>query len=148
MDNIVYEFLMKPRRILTQIRRAEAQLEGLRLSLYPSAIRYDTDKVMSSPSDPMPQYAVRVDEIQDQLKKLRLEYINAQDDICTATLRMSQIEQEVIMLRYVAHYSWRRIIHETGKSEATVFRAHRRAQKYLKKYLDNLEVTVKDSKPE
>ena len=148
MTDAVFDFLMKPRRILTQIRRAEAELEGLRLSLYPSAIRYDTDKVISSPSDPMPQFAARVDEIQERLKKLRLDYINAQDDICKATLRMSQIEQEVVMLRYVAHYSWRRIIAETGKSEATVFRAHRRAQRYLKKYLESLEVTVKDSKVE
>ena len=139
MDNAVYEFLMKPRRILTQIRRAEAELEGLRLSLYPSAIRYDTDKVISSPSDPMPQYAVRVDEIQERLNILRLEYIKAQDEVCTATLRMPQFEQEVTMLRYVAHYSWRRIIAETGKSEATVFRAHRRAQRFLKKYLETTE---------
>ena len=52
---MVYDFLCKPRNIKSEIRRAEAERENLRLRMYPSAVRYDTDKVQSSPVDPMPE---------------------------------------------------------------------------------------------
>ena len=137
MDNAVYAFLNKPKWLLAEIRKTEAEIEGLRLSMYPSGIRYDVEKVVSSPVDPMPRYAVRMDELQDQLRALRVAHMEAQDAICTATKNMTQFEQEVIMLRYVALWSWSRINMDTGKGRATVFRAHKSAQKKVKKYLDD-----------
>ena len=44
---MVYDFLCKPRNIKSEIRRAEAERENLRLRMYPSAVRYDTDKVQA-----------------------------------------------------------------------------------------------------
>ena len=71
---MIYDFLYKPKNILTELRREQSRLEGFQQTMYPSGIRYDTDKVISSPRDLMPEYAAKVDEILDTIKKLKLEY--------------------------------------------------------------------------
>ena len=130
---MIYDFLNRPRYIKSQIVIAEKNLEDLRLSMYPSAIRYDRDKVQSSPSDPMPRYAEKVDELQTQIKKLQLEYLEARDAITNVALTLNYKEQEVIMLRYVARCSWRMIAFELNCTEDWVFKLHRKAVKNLTK---------------
>ena len=134
---MIYDFLNRPRRIKAQILIAEKDLADLRLSMYPSAVRYDTDKVQSSPSDPMPRYAERVDDLQRRIKELQHKYLDASDDIANVALHLDYKEQEVIMLRYVAQCSWRMIAFEMGCTEDWVFKLHRKAVKNLeKKYPD------------
>lgn len=132
----VRAFLDRPKNLLSEIRRVQSRIEGLRLSMYPSGIRYDTDRVMSSPSDPMPRYAAEVDELQDSLKALMREYSNAQDDICSAVLKagMTNMEQDVIMLRHVAFYSWTRIAAEESRSIRWMTKVHKMAVRKLEKY--------------
>ena len=126
---MIYDFLNEPRRIKSQIVIAEKDLADLRLSMYPSAVRYDTDKVQSSPSDPMPRYAERVDELQRRIKQLQIKYLEARDEIANVAIHLEYKQQEVIMLRYVARCSWRMIAFELG--------CHRKAVKNLeKKYPD------------
>ena len=67
MTEAVYKLLTKPRKIRGQIKKAEAEMEGLKLSMLPGAIRYDKDKVQASPQDPMAQYAVRLDELERKI---------------------------------------------------------------------------------
>lgn len=131
----VYRLLYKPRNICIQLRRAEGELEGLRFSLYPSAIRYDKDKVMSSPSDPMPVYAARVDELLTEIKELQIAYIKAQQDILEAIKPLNQLEQEILMKRYLSHKSWNEIILDLSRSKSCVFTTHKNAIKKLSKVL-------------
>ena len=84
---MIYDFLGKPRCIKSALRRAEAEQDNLRLSMYPSAVRYDTDKVQSSPVDPMPRYAEKMDELQTRIKRLWLQLNDAQDDIIDKMLK-------------------------------------------------------------
>jgi len=135
---MIYDFLYRPRNILTQLRSAKSELEGLRLSMLPSAIRYDTDKVMSSPSDPMPEYGARIDELQTRIRELTAQYVKAQDAITDKALTLEGIEQEVIMLRYVAHKTWNEIALELNRSERWMFIIHKKAVKRLEKKFPEL----------
>ena len=135
---MIYDFLNKPRYIKAQILIAEKDLADLRLSMYPSAVRYDTDKVMSSPTDPMPRYAERVDELQRRIKDLQHKYLDARDDIANVAIHLQYKEQEVIMLRYVAQCSWRMIAFEMGCTEDWVFKLHRKAVRTLEKKFPDL----------
>lgn len=131
---MIYDFLNRPRNILTEIRREEARLKGLRLSMYPSAIRYDADKVQSSPSgDMMPRYAAEVDDIQDRIKQLRKEYVEAMDDITDLAIKLEGVEQNVIMYRYVAQMSWDAIARKLDRTLDAVHKIRRRAVKKLEK---------------
>lgn len=48
-----YDFLMQIRRKEIIIRRKETQRDELRACLLPAAIRYDRDRVQSTPTDKM-----------------------------------------------------------------------------------------------
>ena len=78
MKESVYKALTKPKRIRAQIRKAEAEMEGLKLSMLPGAIRYDKDKVQLSPEDPMAKYVVRLDELERKIASLQMDYLDAQ----------------------------------------------------------------------
>jgi hypothetical protein len=84
----------------------------------------------------MPRYAAEVDELQDSLKALMREYSKAQDDICSAVLKagMTNMEQDVIMLRHVAFYSWTRIAAEESRSIRWMPKVHKMAVRKLEKY--------------
>lgn len=135
---MIYDFLYRPKNILTELRREQSRLEGLQQMMYPSGIRYDTDKVISSPRDPMPEYAAKVDEILDTIKKLKLEYWNAMDDITDKAIHLDGIEQEVIMRRYVAQKTWNEIALEFNRTERWMFAVHKRAVRNLEKMFPNL----------
>ena len=119
-----------------EIRILNEKIYAREMDLLPSGIRYDTDRVVSSPSDPMPRYAAEVDELQDSLKALMREYSKAQDDICSAVLKagMTNMEQDVIMLRHVAFYSWTRIAAEESRSIRWMTKVHKMAVRKLEKY--------------
>lgn len=135
---MIYDFLYKPRRILTQLRNERARLDGLRLSMLPSGIRYDTDKVQSSPTDPMPEYAAKVEELLVNIHRLEREYWDSLDDITKAALHLEDDEQNVIMLRYVSQKRWNEIAMELHYTERWMFTVHSRAVRRLEKKFPNL----------
>lgn len=135
---MIYDFLYRPRKILTQLRSAKSELEGLRLSMLPSAIRYDTDKVQSSPRDLMPEYAEKIDDLQNRIKELTNQYVTAQDAITDKAIHLDGMEQEVIMLRYVAHKTWNEIAMELNRTERWMFIIHKHAVKHLEKMFPEL----------
>ena len=61
--NETYDFLMQIRRKEIIIRRKETQRDELRACLLPGAIRYDRDRVQSTPTDKMADVIARVDEL-------------------------------------------------------------------------------------
>lgn len=127
------EVLRKPGNIRLQLLRAEGELEGLRYSLLPSAIRYDKDKVITSASDPMPVYAVRVDELETEIKRLQLAYIKAQQDILQLIRPLNTLEQQVLIKRYLSQKGWNEIILDIGRSKSCIFTTHKNAIKKLAK---------------
>ena len=66
----------KVKALLYQVRDEQKEINIIReqiaqaeLALLPSAIRYDQDKVQSSPSDPMIRMAEKVERYEGQLRK-------------------------------------------------------------------------------
>ena len=58
----------------SQIREGqESIVDELRHSLDPQAIRYDRDKVQTSPEDPVAKLMVRLDEKLNRIEQLRVE---------------------------------------------------------------------------
>lgn len=134
---MIYDFLSRPRFIKSEIRRAEAEQDNLRLSMYPSAVRYDTDKVQSSPVDPMPRYAEKMDELQTRIKRLWLQLNDAQDDIIDkmlkASIQLTPIEQDVIVMFFIGGNTARRIAFELGRTERGIYKIRKRAMRKLEK---------------
>lgn len=59
----VKSFLYRVRREMREIQIKQMQIAQIRSSLLPSGIRYDVDKVQTSPSDQISEVMARADEI-------------------------------------------------------------------------------------
>lgn len=133
---MIYDFLKKPGNIMTEIRIIEAKIEGLRQGMYPSAVRYDKDKVMSSPVDPMAAYIEEVDELERKIRVLQVQYKTALDEVERVARTLDDdLEKKVVMYRYVAQMSMRQIAFELKYTEDWMFKVRRQAVDHLaKKY--------------
>ena len=105
--------------------------------MYPSAVRYDTDKVQSTPVDPMPRYAEKMDELQTRINKLWIQLNDAQDDIIDkmlkASYQLTPIEQDVIVLFFIGNKTVRWIGFELGRTERGIYKIRKRAMRKLEK---------------
>lgn len=133
MTEAVYKLLTKPRKIRGQIKKAEAEMEGLKLSMLPGAIRYDKDKVQASPQDSMAQYAVRLDELERKIEDLQIEYLNAQDEVVAVANELTSPGDVIITLRFISGWDFQSIAKEISMSERQMFRYYKVAQEELAK---------------
>ena len=131
MTDAVYRFLTKPRRIRSAIRKTEAEIEGLRLSMLPGAINYDKDSVQSSPEDPMVKFGVKICELEEQKTRLQNEYLEAQEEVVAVAGSLEELESLVITLRFISDVDFDGIADEIGKSRRQMFRYYDRALKNL-----------------
>lgn len=68
-----YRWLSRPRAIDSKIRRLESKIEELKTCLEPNAIRYDVDKVNTSPDDMVSKIFAEIDEAERMCHELRLQ---------------------------------------------------------------------------
>lgn len=69
----VYRLLMAPHWKGLEIARKEKVIAEIKSCLLPGAIRYDKDRVQTSPSDQMSEVMARVDEMERQVEVLKAE---------------------------------------------------------------------------
>ena len=124
MTQEMFDFLMMPRRIRQQIWLAEEERQVLKLSMLPSAIRYDKDKVQSCPEDPMIQYIERLESIEQKIKKLQGEYLIAHDNVMEQARKLNDREGKAVVLRFIVGKS----VHDTASE---MHRSETRIRQYL-----------------
>ena len=93
MTDKVYEFLNAPRHTLLQIQDLSAKIEALEDSLLPSGIRYDADKVQTSPKDPVPEIMAKIDDLDRQVKALQQKVAGQAKDIGDACRKLERKEE-------------------------------------------------------
>lgn len=133
-----------------QIRKEQAEVEHLqsliaktRMSLLPKGIRYDTDKVQTSPSDPMTETAAIIADYNRQLneslaklveRKIRAEQLIMSLDNTDERdiLRLYYMEtQEISDSSERALYSWEQVAAEKYMNKRWVLKLHGRALIHL-----------------
>lgn len=122
MTQEVYDFLMMPRRIRQQIWLAEEERRALRLSMLPSAIRYDKDKVQNCPEDPMILYIERLESVECKIKKLQSDYLVAHDNVMDQVRALDEKEGKAVMLKFIIGKSMHDTASEMHYSESQVRR--------------------------
>ena len=66
---MVKTYLQEVRNERLEIRQLEERIEELRMSLLPSAIRYDKPQIQTSPEDPMLKIEAEISELEDDLRE-------------------------------------------------------------------------------
>ena len=98
--NETYDFLMQIRRKEIIIRRKEMQRDELRDCLLPGAVRYDRDKVQSSPTDKMADVMARVDELDREIEQLKLEKAQAIIEISDVIEKLDNDKEKAVLTAF------------------------------------------------
>ena len=98
--NETYDFLMQIRRKEIIIRRKEMQRDELRACLLPGAVRYDCDKVQSTPTDKMSDIMARVDELDREIEQLKLEKAQAIIEISDVIEKLDNDKEKAVLTAF------------------------------------------------
>lgn len=114
------------------IKRKEMQLKELKSCLLPGCIRYDKDKIQSSPSNQMEEVMARVDLLEREIESMKadkaLMIIEISDTI--DSLESSE-EKTVLMGVYIAGESMNKIARVIGYSSQHAYRLRKRGVVHL-----------------
>lgn len=127
-----HEYMMQVRRIELRIRRITLQIEELESCLLPQGIRYDKDKVQTSPEDTLSKVAAKIlalEKLRTQLTRERaLLLLEIQD-----ALDQLESEQERIVLEayYLSRMTMRDIAEMINYSIRSVYTFRKRGLEKL-----------------
>ena len=108
-----------------QIDKLEGCLEG-------HAIRYDQDKVQTSPKDAVAEVMCDLEALLKKRDKLRIALTRAVADVAGLIDQLKNNKQAIVMhCRYTSGMSWSRIAERVQCSERHVFRIHDDAVDWL-----------------
>ena len=116
------KFFKTVRNERADIETLQLRIKELQLSLLPRGIRYDSDKVQTSPSDQMLEVAAKVDalerKMQTKLLKLNQDMVRAMEIVQAMP---TPEYRQLLTLRYLTgHMSWEEIAEIMGYSQEHV----------------------------
>lgn len=122
MNRQAYIFLNSARVLHWEWLRLKAKHDELESCLLPAAIRYDKDKVQSSPEDPMSKIVAEVMELEKEMKRVQLNKSRqiAKIDKAISSLESAE-ERTALSMRYINRVSVAKIAKDMGYSEKRVY---------------------------
>lgn len=136
MNRQAYEFLNSARVLHWQWLRLKAKHDELESCLLPAAIRYDKDKVQTSPEDPMAKIMAEIAELEKEMIKVqRKKFIQLEKIEQTINALGSDEERTALTMRYINRKPIAEIAEEMGYSEPTIYRFMRQGGNNLIKLI-------------
>ena len=108
-------------------KKIHERIDELRAGLYPSGIRYDRDKVQTSPLDQMLEAFSQIDVLERNLKQLQYEIYTQTEKIRDIIVRLPYKERFVLEAYYIACLSIRDISRLMEITERQVLRLKKNA---------------------
>ncbi len=91
---------MQVRRTENAIKRKQLRREELKSCLLPGAIRYDLDKVQTSPKDKLTEIMAKVDELDRQIEELMQEKAMLIIEIGEAIERLEDDNEKAVLTEF------------------------------------------------
>jgi len=102
MNRQAYIFLNSARVLHWEWLRLKAKHDELESCLLPAAIRYDRDKVQTSPADPMAKIVAEINELEQEMNKIQLKKSKQIAKIDKAISALpSDEERTALTMRYI-----------------------------------------------
>ena len=122
MNKTAYEFLNSARVLHWQWLRLKAKHDELESCLLPAAIRYDKDKVQTSPDDPMSKVVAEICELEKEMKRVQLLKSRQITKIDKAISALeSDEERTALTMRYINRIPVTEIADEMGYSIKRIY---------------------------
>ena len=122
MNRQAYEFLNSVRVLHWRYLRLKAKHDELESCLLPAAIRYDKDKVQSSPEDQMSKIVAEINDLETEMDEVRMLKSKQIDRIDKAISSLaSDEERTALAMRYINRISVSNIADAMGYSEKRIY---------------------------
>lgn len=132
MNRGVYEFLNSVRTYDLQLMRLATQKRALEMCLLPSGIRYDKDKVQTSPEDQLSKICADIDRINCEMAHIGIKKAQRIVEIEKIIDELPEEEQKIVMtLCYIEHKSIQGIADKLGYSTDWVYKKRRKATEII-----------------
>ncbi len=130
------EYLQRIRSERLEIQQFEERIEKQRYSLLPSGIRYDVDKVQTSPDDPMMRVYAEIDKLDRKIKE-HLERLTTHYNIAMSNIMLldKSEHRQVLVLYYLGQelLTWQMVAERMSFSEQRIYQLHNEAIAELEK---------------
>ena len=133
-----YDYLLRVRKMEFAIWKLVLQHEELQSCLLPAAIRYDKDKVQSSPEDKLTDVAAAVLDIESKIRQLHHQKARIILEINAAIDSMPEEydkEAAIITAYYVKRMTMEEVAYKLGYSLQHTYRLRKRGVSYLSEIL-------------
>lgn len=134
MNKEVYNFLNSARVLHWQWLRLKAKHNELESCLLPAAIRYDKDKVQTSPEDTISKIVAEINSLEikmNQVQMKKAEQIEKIDKVVNSL--DSDEERTALSMRYINRIPVTEIAEQMGYAEPTIYKfMNQGAEKMLK----------------
>lgn len=138
-----YNYLGRIRALERLILRKTLQRDELQSCLLPRAIKYDIDKVQSSPGDALLEVAAAVIDLDKEIEKLVCEKAMLIRDISQAIdLLDDDMEKLVLTAYYICRNPIRKIADEVHYSRSQTYNYYRAGLIHLSERLDKLDTHI------
>ena len=128
----VYDYLGRVRSLEQTIWRLCLQHDELQSCLLPAAIRYDKDKVQTSPEDKLSSVAASVLDLEKRIRMLKAQKAALIIEISSTIDQLTDERERVILSAfYVGRISIEKIANEIGYSPSYVYRLRRHGVRHL-----------------
>ena len=136
MKSEVYNFLNSIRVFDFQLLRLQSQKRALETCLLPSGIRYDKDKVMSSPEDQLSKICAEINEIEVKMADIAYKKAKRIVDVEKVINKLSEEEYKTVLtLCYIDHMAIGEIADRLGYSSDWVYKKRRKATDELERFI-------------
>lgn len=100
MTDEVFNLLAAPRITQYRIKQIESRIHALEFGLLPSGIRYDQDKVQTSPEDQTSKVVTRIDQLERQAEEMRRKIPKQVDTIREVCGKLESEEERTVIVIY------------------------------------------------
>ena len=103
--NETYAFLGKIRYTSRKIDERQLQLRFLESKLLPSGIRYDTERVQTSPSEQMPEIMGEIEKVQQEIDQLKGTLIHEITEVGTVIDKLGNDNEKTVLKMYFLSFA-------------------------------------------
>ena len=140
MNRQAYEFLNSARVLHWQWLRLKAKHDELESCLLPAAIRYDKDKVQTSPEDPMAEIISEIEELEKEMVRVQRRKFTQIEKIGRAINALgSDEERTALTMRYINRKPVTEIAEAMGYAESTIYKFMNQGGEQVAKSIRNIK---------
>ena len=140
MNKQAYEFLNSARVLHWQWLRLKAKHDELESCLLPAAIRYDKDKVQTSPEDPMCKIMAEINELEKEMIAVQhRKFVQIEKIGRVLNALESDEERTALTMRYINRIPVSAIAEAMGYAEPTIYKFMNQGGEQIAKSIRNIK---------